>query len=190
MNRNQLRNTAVATGAASLLFLSTAAPALADAAGPLPPSPLEVEQAQAAQACGGLTAEDAVAKWGDELPSSPLNDQGLPMKPILDPLNIEDYDPCHGLSAIPITYTTGAGGEIPKSMTMLFYDGQFVDTDSTIVHEYEPDIERVDDNTLVFEYGYGRATDHAGPAGTVTSTFTWNKSLDEVVHTGQFPPTN
>ena len=53
----------------------------------------------------------------------------------------------------------------------------------------DPEIERVDDDTLSIEYPYGHRDDAAGPEGTTESTFTWEEESASVEHSGEFPDT-
>lgn len=61
MNSKQIRSTAIATGAASLLFLGSGVAAQAAYAGPTT-DPYEADQAAAAEKCDGLTGQEAFDK--------------------------------------------------------------------------------------------------------------------------------
>lgn len=192
MTRNQLRSSAIATGAASLLLLTGATAAQAAPAGPADPwtDPYEADQAAAAETCDGMTGLEAVEESGADLPElTPEGDRTW--TPILDRPDTEHYDPCDGLSAITVDYATDEGvpgGGPAYSIVMLFHDGEYLGTDTAEPREWSPEIEQVDEDTLTVEYPYGHRTDAVGPKGTVESTFTWNEETDSVDHEGEFPP--
>ncbi|WP_144795281.1 LppP/LprE family lipoprotein [Kocuria palustris] len=189
MNRSQIRSSAVATGAASLLLLSAAPAAQAAPAGPTT-GPHEAEQAAAAEKCDGLTGQEAVDAWGGDLPDV-TPDDGETWTAASGQADTEHYAPCDGLSAITIRYATDQGmpsGGPGYSITMLFHDGEYVGTDTAEPREWTPEVERTDEDTLAVAYPYGQATGAAGPAGHVHSTFTWNEDTQSVDHEGDVPP--
>lgn len=192
MNSKQIRSTAIATGAASLLFLGSGVAAQAAPAcpGTDPTDPYEADQAAAAEKCDGLTGQEAFDKKADDLPDADdghytwTADSGM--------ADTEHYDPCDGLSAITVSYATDEGmpaGSPGYSIVMLFHDGEYLGTDTAEAYEWTPEIERVDEDTLDVEYPYGHRDDAVGPEGTTESTFTWDEESDSVEHSGEFPDT-
>ena len=189
MNSKQIRSTAIATGAASLLFLGSGVAAQAASAGPTA-DPHEAEQVAAAEKCDGLTGQEAFEKKADDLPDATEGD--LTWTAASGMADTEHYDPCDGLSAITVNYATDEGlptGAPAYSIVMLFHDGEYLGTDTAEAHEWAREVERVDDDTLSIEYPYGNRDDAIGPEGTTESTFTWNEETDSVDHSGEFPDT-
>ena len=192
MNRKQIRNRTIVAGAASLLLLSSGTAAQADPAGPTGPTtdPHEADQAAVAEKCDGMTGQEMFEKHAEDLPE--VDDGHYTWTAANGGADTEHYDPCDGLSAITVSYATDEGlpaGSPGYSIVMLFHDGEYLGTDTAEAHEWTPQIERVDEDTLDVEYPYGHRDDAIGPEGTTESTFTWNEETDSVDHTGEFPDT-
>lgn len=173
MDRSQLRSSAIATGAASLLLLSAAPPA----------------QAASAEACDGPTAAEALDDWGGALNDHVIEGHADPLAPSLDQAEVDHYVPCNGLSAITVPYSNGAAGGTGYRAVMLFHDGEYLGTDALDPQEALVEIERVDAETLRIDYRYFTGEETAmDPAGSAVSMFTWDDVTDSVDHAGEFPP--
>lgn len=181
MNRRQTRTWAAA-GAASLLLLAGAAPAQAAAPAPEPPS--------APTGCSSTTAEQALQRWGPELPDFAQDGRPeLTTSPELHRADTTTYTPCD-LSWITVPYSlTGAAPDYPRYALMLFHDGVYLGTATLDPLPFEPSVQRVSAQQLEVDYAYQQDGDRLGlPTGLAQSSFRWDEQTRSVIHDGEFPP--
>ncbi|RRJ87908.1 LppP/LprE family lipoprotein [Gulosibacter macacae] len=135
-------------------------------------------------ACGTMSGEDALYTNLHKLPPAVEGRSDIHWDPTWADIN---YDACADLSWITVPIEGGTASS--PHQIMLFHKGEYLGTGSYVSFGFWPEVTRVNDATLKTVYKWPRAGEsNAGASGRSTSYYTWDASLEKVVHSGEFPP--
>lgn len=187
MNRNQLRTSALATGAASLLLLTSAAPVHATTEPPGNPAGPPAD-------CDDTTAEQALEAAAPELGPSSAEPES---EPVLRRADTSAFNGCAMMSwiEVPYGYPMERIEVYPGAphAVMLFHYGEYVGTATAEPQRWDPHVEnhpQASMDPVIVTYSYmeeGQEIEEI-PVGRAVSVFRWNADTQSVDHEGEFPP--
>ncbi len=122
------------------------------------------------------------------MPYLPPVVEGMDFEWAPEQAELENYDNCAALSWILIT---ARGGTVSTPwQIILFHQGEFIGTATYTSFGFYPNVSRIDDASIEVDYRYPlEGEGNAGASGSAISTFTYDEATGEVIHAGEFPPT-
>lgn len=97
------------------------------------------------------------------------------------------YDPCADLSWSVVTVDGGTAGS-PYAI-LLFHDGRYLGTATSVQYAFQPAVERTTDTSIRVTYTYPKGNEaNADASGRAIATYTWNADAQRVDMTGDTPP--